>query len=85
MDGLKEGRQLELGEYDGLVAAECASQANDYEAVDVGEWEKTQGYVLAWSSFRPLSGASELLVEGYLDDVRDAVPVGDHDSFLWLG
>lgn len=84
MDGLEEGRQLELGEHDSLVAAECAGQADDYEAVNVGEWEKAQGYILAWSSFRPLAGASELLVKGYLNDIRDAVPVGDHDSFLRL-
>lgn len=48
----------------------------------MGEWEEAQGYVLAWPSFGTLSGASELLVKGYLDDVRDAVPVGYHDSFL---
>lgn len=58
LDGLEERRQLELGEHDGLVAAECAGQADDYEAVDVGERKKAQSHILAWSSIRPLPGAS---------------------------
>lgn len=82
LDSLEEGRQLKLREHDGLIAAECTSQANDYEAVNVGEWKKSQRYVLSWPSVGSLPGTTELLVEGYLDDVRDAVTMGDHDAFL---
>lgn len=40
---------------------------------------------MAWSSVRPLPGATELLMEGYLDDVRDAVAMRYHDGFLRTG
>lgn len=82
LDGLEKGRQLKLGEHDGPVPAECAGQTNDYEAIYVREWEKSQSHVLALPSVRTLSGAVDLLVKGYLHDVRDTVPVGYHDSFL---
>lgn len=85
LDGLEEGGKLELGEHDGLVAKEYTGQANDHETVNVGEWEKSQRDVLAWSSFRSLSSATGLRVQFHLDNIRDAVPMGDHDAFLWLG
>lgn len=84
-DGGQVGCHLELWEDDDLVAAVGGGEGDDDEAVDVREWEKTEADVHVWKPVLALAFARVLLVKADLEDVVDAVAVGDHDALRKTG
>jgi len=83
LDRFEVRLHLELGQDDNLVATVDTSMASRYQRVNVTLGEKTKGDI----GVKRLSGGSNrlspfLLIRCELKNVRDDIPVRNHNTFL---
>lgn len=80
VDDKKHLIELELGQYDDLIAEKHAHMSDEGEAVDVTEGQETQCRLGGPSGLVP----SSILGRRRLNYVADHIMMGNQDTFLWL-